>query len=104
MMVAGQTTAATERERDRSANPWPRISFLFATMFLPFLSLLALPALVLAAHDSPRQQLVKLAAGNSGLINLDAQTFDLLVSPERDWSASIHFTALEKKRKCGPCK
>jgi oligosaccharyltransferase complex subunit gamma len=73
-------------------------------MLLPFLSLLALPAIVLAAQDSPRQQLVKLAARNNGLINLDSETLDLLISPERDWSASIHFTALEKKRKCGPCK
>lgn len=73
-------------------------------LFLPFLSLLALPAIVLAAQDSPRQQLVKLAAKNNGVINLDAETFDLLTSPERDWSASIHFTALDKRRKCGPCK
>ena len=71
---------------------------------LPLLSLLALPAIVLAAKDSPHQQLVKLAAENRGVINLDTKTFDLLTSPERDWSTSIHFTALDKKRKCGPCK
>ena len=72
-------------------------------IFLPFLFLFALPAIV-AAQDSPRQQLVKLAAENNGVINLDAETFELLTLPERDWSASIHFTALDKRRKCGPCK
>jgi OST3 / OST6 family, transporter family len=88
---------------------WPRIALSFATattmlISLPFLSLLTLPAIVLAAQDSPRQQLVKLAAQNSGVIDLDAKTFELLTSPERDWSASIQFTALDKRRKCGPCK
>jgi dolichyl-diphosphooligosaccharide---protein glycosyltransferase subunit 3/6 len=73
-------------------------------LFLPLLSLLALPAIVIAAQDSARQQLVQLAAKNNGVINLDAKTYGLLTSPERDWSASIHFTALDKRRKCGPCK
>jgi oligosaccharyltransferase complex subunit gamma len=73
-------------------------------IFLPFLSLLALPTIVLAAQDSPRQQLAKLAAENNGVIDLDTKTFELLTAPERDWSSSIHFTALDKRRKCGPCK
>lgn len=73
-------------------------------IFIPFLSLLALPAIVLAAQDSPRQQLVKLAAANNGVIPLDDETFQLLTTPDRDWSASIHFTALDKRRKCAPCK
>lgn len=90
-----------------TASVWPRIALSFPTtmhIFLPFLSLLALPAIVLSAQDGPRQQLVKLAAQNNGVIDLDAKTFELLTSPERDWSASIHFTALDKRRKCGPCK
>ena len=104
MMVVDETTAAI------SLVPralWPRIALSFATtmlILLPFLSFLALPAIALAAQDSPRQQLVKLAAANNGVINLDAETFELLTAPERDWSASIHFTALDKRRKCGPCK
>jgi len=73
-------------------------------IFLPFLSLLALPAIVLAAQDSAHQKLVELAAKNNGIINLDTKTFELLTSPERDWSASIHFTALDKQWKCGLCK
>ncbi len=73
-------------------------------MLLPFFLLLALPAIVLAAKDSAHQQLAKLAAENNGVVKLDAKTFDLIISPQRDWSASIHFTALDKRRKCAPCR
>lgn len=73
-------------------------------IFLPLLSLFALPLIALASKESPHQQLTKLAAENNGVINLDPKTFDLLTSPKRDWSASILFTALDKKRRCGPCK
>jgi len=76
----------------------------YATMFiLPLLSLLVLP-LVFASQDNSRQQLVKLAVEDNGAINLDPKTFDLLTSPKRDWSASVLFTALDKKRRCGPCR
>jgi oligosaccharyltransferase complex subunit gamma len=71
---------------------------------LPLLSLLVLPLVVFASKDNSRQQLVKLAAENNGIINLDDKTYDLLTSPKRDWSASVLFTALDKKRKCGPCR
>ncbi|KAF8275003.1 oligosaccharyl transferase subunit OST3/OST6 family [Lactarius quietus] len=73
-------------------------------MLLPFFLLLALPAIVLAAKDSVHQQLVKLAAENNGVVKLDAKTFDLITSPQRDWSASVLFTALDKRRKCTPCR
>jgi oligosaccharyltransferase complex subunit gamma len=73
-------------------------------MLLPFFLLLALPAIALAAQDSTHKQLIKLAAANNGVINLDHKTFDLLVSPKRDWSTSIQFTALDKRRRCGPCR
>jgi oligosaccharyltransferase complex subunit gamma len=66
--------------------------------------LLALPAIVLAAKDGARQQLVKLAAENNGVVKLDTKTFDLITSSQRDWSASILFTALDKRRKCTPCR
>ncbi|KAI0306559.1 oligosaccharyl transferase subunit OST3/OST6 family [Multifurca ochricompacta] len=69
-----------------------------------FFLLLALPTVVLASKDSIHTQLVKLAAENNGVIKLDPKTYDLLSSPKRDWSASIHFTALDKRRKCTPCK
>ncbi len=80
------------------------VDLLFALMLFPLFLLLALPAIVLAAKDSPHQQLVKLAANNNGVVKLDAKTFDLIISPQRDWSASIHFTALDKRRKCAPCR
>lgn len=73
-------------------------------MLLPFFLLLALPAIVLAAKDGARQQFVKLAAENDGVVKLDTKTFDLITSPQRDWSASILFTALDKRRKCTPCR
>jgi oligosaccharyltransferase complex subunit gamma len=73
-------------------------------MLLSLFFLLTLPAILLAAKDSTHSKLVKLAAENNGVINLDAKSFDLLVSPNRNWSTSIHFTALDKRRKCGPCR
>ena len=73
-------------------------------MLLPFLLLLALPAIALAEKESAHQRLVKLAAENNGVVKLDAKIFDLITSPQRDWSASIHFTALDKRRKCTPCR
>ncbi|KAI0062272.1 dolichyl-diphosphooligosaccharide-protein glycotransferase [Artomyces pyxidatus] len=73
-------------------------------MLLSFLALLALPACIFAAQQSTHDRLVKLAAQNGGVIKLDAHTFDLLTSPQRDWSASIQFTAMDKRRKCNPCK
>ncbi|KAF8636581.1 hypothetical protein AX17_003392 [Amanita inopinata Kibby_2008] len=67
------------------------------------LPLLALP-LALVSALSPRQQLIDLAAAGNGIINLDADTFDLLTAPKRNWSASIQLTALDPKRRCGPCR
>lgn len=76
-----------------------------ATMFLlPLLSLLAVPLSVLAAKQSPHDTLVKLAAANNGVIRLNAEVFDLLTAPTRDWTSSVQFTALDKKRRCAPCK
>ena len=68
-------------------------TLLFAVFCLPF---------CLAA--SKQQQLVDLAAAGNGLIKLDDTIFDLLTSGKRNWSASVHFTALDKRRRCSPCK
>jgi oligosaccharyltransferase complex subunit gamma len=73
-------------------------------MLLSLFFLLVLPTILLAAKDSTHTKLVNLAAENNGVINLDAKTFDLLISPNRNWSASVHFTALDKRRRCGPCR
>ncbi|KAJ6630819.1 oligosaccharyl transferase subunit OST3/OST6 family [Mycena sp. CBHHK59/15] len=71
---------------------------------LPLLALLVAPGALAASAVAARQKLVALAAAGSGLIKLDAATFDLLTAPNRDWSASIEFTALDHRRRCAPCK
>lgn len=53
---------------------------------------------------TPHEQLTELSKAGRGIIKLDATTFDLLTSPKRTWSATIHLTALNPQRKCGPCK
>ncbi|KAJ8589594.1 hypothetical protein M405DRAFT_852110 [Rhizopogon salebrosus TDB-379] len=72
-------------------------------MLWPLLALLLLP-FSLAVKQSAHEQLVELAAAGNGLIKLNEKTFDLLTSPKRDWSASVHFTALSPQRRCAPCK
>ncbi|THU91135.1 oligosaccharyl transferase subunit OST3/OST6 family [Dendrothele bispora CBS 962.96] len=71
-----------------------------------FLPLFLLPAAFAATKDKDavREQLIDLAAKGNGLIKLDSKTFDLLTLPSRDWSASIQFTALDRRRRCAPCK
>jgi len=73
-------------------------------VLLPWLTLLWIPLYVLAAKSSVHQQLVELAAQNNGVIKLNDKTYDLLTSPDRDWSVSVHFTALDKRRRCNPCR
>ncbi|KDR81638.1 hypothetical protein GALMADRAFT_239708 [Galerina marginata CBS 339.88] len=53
---------------------------------------------------TPQQQLVQLASAGNGVIKLNAETYDVLTSPKRTWSASIQFTALDPRRRCNPCK
>ncbi|TFL07636.1 oligosaccharyl transferase subunit OST3/OST6 family [Pterulicium gracile] len=65
-------------------------------------SLLLLP-LVLAAKP-PQERLAELAQKNNGVIPLDATTFELITGPKRTWSASIQLTAMDPRRRCGPCK
>jgi hypothetical protein len=74
------------------------------TMLLTSLFALApLLGLVLGA-ESPINHLAGLAAATSdGVIRLDPKTFEILTAPSRNWSTTIHFTALDPKRKCGPC-
>jgi len=53
---------------------------------------------------STQKQLVQLASTGNGIIRLNADTFDLLTSPRRTWSATIQLTALDKRRRCNPCR
>lgn len=71
------------------------------TTMKAFLALLFAPfALAATTHE----KLLKLAQQGNGLIKLDPKSFDLLTSPKRTWSASIQLTALDKRRKCTPCR
>ena len=72
--------------------------------WLAFSALISALPTALAAKSSDRDTLVKLAAQGGGIIRLDSKTFDILTAPSRDWSSSIHLTALDKKRRCTPCK
>lgn len=67
-------------------------------------ALLALLALPLALAASSHRKLVDLATAGSGLITLDATTYDLITAPNRNWSVAIQLTALDPKRRCAPCK
>ncbi|KAH7926327.1 hypothetical protein BV22DRAFT_1118985 [Leucogyrophana mollusca] len=72
-------------------------------MLWPIFALLYLP-LCFAAKKSPHEQLVDLAAAGNGLIKLDATSFNLLASSDRNWSAAVEFTAMDPKRRCAPCR
>ncbi|TBU65726.1 oligosaccharyl transferase subunit OST3/OST6 family [Dichomitus squalens] len=74
-------------------------------LLLPLLALLSIPfCLAAPSAESAHEQLVKLAAANNGLIKLDDNLYNLLTHPNRNWSASIHLTALDPRRRCAPCK
>jgi oligosaccharyltransferase complex subunit gamma len=73
-------------------------------LLLPLLALFSLSLTRAAPADETRQSLVALAAVGGGLIKLDSASYDLLTAPNRDWSASIEFTALDPRRRCAPCK
>ncbi|KAH9946035.1 oligosaccharyl transferase subunit OST3/OST6 family [Epithele typhae] len=73
-------------------------------LLLPFLSLLALPFCLAASADSAYEQLTNLAKSNNGLIKLDDKSYGLLTHAKRNWTSSVHFTALDPRRRCAPCK
>jgi oligosaccharyltransferase complex subunit gamma len=72
--------------------------------FTSSLFILSCLPLFLAASKSAHEQLVDLAVAGNGVINLNSNTFDLLTSPQRDWSVSVLLTALDNRRRCLPCK
>lgn len=73
-------------------------------LLLPVLALFALPLCLAIPKEQAHAQLSKLAKASNGVISLDEHTYDLLTSPNRDWSATIVFSALDARRKCGPCR
>lgn len=67
---------------------------------------LALSSLALAKSTvSPHEQLKAMAAASpDGVIKLDENSWDLLTSPKREWSAVVQLTALGNTFKCAPCR
>lgn len=87
-----------------SSHYLPPLPFLEKTRLTTMKSLFALLLAPLAFAATPHEQLVKLSQQGNGVIKLDSKTFDILTSPKRTWSTSIQLTALDKRRKCTPCK
>ncbi|KAI0748221.1 oligosaccharyl transferase subunit OST3/OST6 family [Daedaleopsis nitida] len=73
-------------------------------LLLPLFALFSLPFCLAASADAAYEKLLKLASNNNGLIKLDDASYNLLTHPQRTWSASVHFTALDPRRRCAPCK
>ena len=73
-------------------------------MLLPLLALFFLPFCIAASADADHAKLVQLAAKHNGVIKLDDSSYKLLTNPKRTWSAAVQFTALDKRRRCGPCR
>ncbi|KAL1744048.1 hypothetical protein HDZ31DRAFT_64460 [Schizophyllum fasciatum] len=78
-------------------------------MKLGLLALLLAPLAAALAKAAPpaaaaHEQLAALAAAGDGIIRLDDKTYDLLTAPQRNWSATVLFTAMDKRRRCGPCR
>lgn len=73
-------------------------------LLLPLLALFYLPLCLALSQVETQAELVKLAQANHGIITLDERTFEMLTLPKRTWSSTIVFTALDARRKCGPCK
>lgn len=71
-------------------------------LFSSFLAILCL-SFVSVAVASPHEELIALADKSSGHIQLTPETFALLTTGPRDWSATVHLTAGSPKRRCAPC-
>lgn len=93
----------TRRRQRRTQRRPPIFSRPAAMLLLSLFALFALP-LCLAATKDTQDDLVRLAKASNGIIKLDERTYDLLTASDREWSATIVFTALDARRKCGPCK
>jgi hypothetical protein len=85
----------------------PKLACSPPTFTMKLLILASLCALLFAPVSLARgvqEDLDRLAVEGNGVIRLNAETFELLTSPKRTWSASVHFTALQPQRRCHPCK
>jgi len=73
-------------------------------LLAPLLALLLLPISLAASVEKDHAKLVELAAANNGVIPLDEVSFAALTNPKRTWTAAVQFTAMDKRRRCTPCK
>jgi len=73
-------------------------------LLAPLLALLLVPLSLAASVEQDHAQLIQLAKANNGVIPLNEASFTALTNSKRTWSASIQFTAMDKRRRCTPCK
>lgn len=71
----------------------------FTTLLLPLLSL---PLLAIASSAEHWATLA--SKSKDGVIKLDSQSYDDLLSADRDYSVSVVLTALPAQFKCQPCQ
>ena len=99
MRLSGFPFSSSDTSRTLRQHTQPRM------LWTPILALLLLPlSLVSAGLEADHDKLVNLAAAGNGVIKLDESTFNLLTHPKRTWSAAIQFTAMDKRRRCNPCR
>lgn len=95
-----QRSCSRKRPRTNSSH--------FQMFLLPYIPLLFLASSIAKksakTNDSIKENLITLAAKNNGLIRLDDDMFNLITSPDREWSVIVQFTALTSSYKCEPCK
>ena len=74
-------------------------------MRLSIFALLSLPFCLAAVKKQSQDELTDLAILGNGNIEIkNERIFDMLTSSHRNFSSAIHFTAMDKRRKCSPCK
>lgn len=79
--------------------------YLTSTAMFKLLFALALTHLCLVAAKTTHETFIELAdATPDGVIRLNEETFELLTSSKRNYSALVQFTAMGKNMKCTPCK
>ncbi|KAI0797905.1 oligosaccharyl transferase subunit OST3/OST6 family [Abortiporus biennis] len=73
-------------------------------LLLPLLALSAFSLCFAASQQEIHAELVKLAAQNNGVIKLDERTYNMLTTSKRNWTSAVQLTAMDKRRKCIPCR
>ena len=61
-------------------------------------------AVAVVRGESSQEKFASLAQQNGGMVPLDSKLFREMTAKDREWSATIQFTALGAQFKCAPCK